>query len=197
VLTNQNSVAGLKNFSTDVKSQAAALGRDVKVLCSVKPIVGDTEEEAKEKERQLYERAKLTPWLECGLAFSSMGLGVDLSKLDLDRPIVEQLRENPPAKGLSIIPQYLNANPHVTPRHMGEMEGVKITLPLVGTADQVAEQMASVCEETTADGFMIREALLPGYVLDIVDHLVPALQRRGLFRKEYSGKTFRETLYEY
>lgn len=81
------------------------------------------------REQVLYARAGQKPWLECGLAFSSMGLGLDLSKLDLDRPIVEQLKENPPAKGLSIIPQYLKANPEVTPREMGEKEGVKITMP--------------------------------------------------------------------
>jgi hypothetical protein len=44
---------------------------------------------------------------------------------------------------------------------------------------------------------MIRDALLPAYLLDWVDRVVPALQRRGAFRKEYSGKTLRENVYEY
>lgn len=198
VLTNQNSVKGLKAFASDVKAQAAALGRELKILCSVKPIIGETEEIAKRREQELLARAKTTPYLECGLGFASMALGIDLSRYDLDRPLLEQLETEGPGKvSLSILPQYLNANPQVTPRHIGEMEGVKVTLPLVGTADQVAEQMAKVAEETGADGYMIREALLPGYVLDIVDHLVPALQRRDLFRKRYSGTTFREHLFEY
>jgi alkanesulfonate monooxygenase SsuD/methylene tetrahydromethanopterin reductase-like flavin-dependent oxidoreductase (luciferase family) len=57
--------------------------------------------------------------------------------------------------------------------------------------------MCEIVEETGADGFMIREALLPAYLLDFVDRVVPALQRRGAFRKEYSGKTFRDHVYEY
>jgi FMN-dependent oxidoreductase (nitrilotriacetate monooxygenase family) len=196
VLTNQNSTKGLKNFTSDVKEQAAALGREVKVLCSVKPIIGETEAIARQREQQLLELARTPAYLECGLAFASMGLGLDLAEFDLDRPLAEQIASRGPQKGLSIIPQYLSANPQVTPRHMGEMEGAKLTLPMVGTADQVAEQMLAVAEETGADGYMIREALLPGYVLDIVDHLVPALQRRGLFRTQYCGTTFRENLFD-
>jgi alkanesulfonate monooxygenase SsuD/methylene tetrahydromethanopterin reductase-like flavin-dependent oxidoreductase (luciferase family) len=57
--------------------------------------------------------------------------------------------------------------------------------------------MTEIVEETGADGFMIREAFLPSYINDIVDRVVPALQRRGAMRKEYSGKTFREHIYEY
>ena len=57
--------------------------------------------------------------------------------------------------------------------------------------------MCEIVDETGADGFMIREAFLPSYINDIVDRVVPALQRRGAMRKEYSGKTFREHIYEY
>jgi len=44
---------------------------------------------------------------------------------------------------------------------------------------------------------MIRDALLPAYILDFVDRIIPALQRRGAFRKEYSGSTLRDNVYEY
>ena len=68
---------------------------------------------------------------------------------------------------------------------------------MVGTAEQVAERICEVVAETGCDGFMIRQALLPVYVNEIVDLVVPALQRRGAMRKEYSGKTFRHHMTEY
>lgn len=198
VLSNQNSVDGLKAFTKDVKEQAAAIGREVKVLCSVKPIVGETEEIARLKEQELLRLAKEPTFLYSGLGFVSSSLGMNLAEFELDRPLMDQLPDVVPGgKGQSIVPQYLAGNPQVTPRQMGEMEGVKITLPLVGRPDQVASEMANIIDETNADGFMIRETLLPLYVHDVADLLVPALQRRGLFRREYSGATFRENLFEY
>ena len=127
-----------------------------------------------------------------------MSLGADLSKLDLDVPVAKQLEKlERTKKGESIQHQYFKARPDTTPRDMGIKEAVKVTIPIVGTAEQVADRLCEIVEETGADGFMIREAFLPSYINDIVDRVVPALQRRGAMRKEYSGKTFRDHIYEY
>jgi hypothetical protein len=45
-----------------------------------------------------------------------------------------------------------------------------------------------------ADGFNVMPAWLPGSLTDFVDMVIPELQRRGLFRKEYEGRTLRENL---
>jgi len=199
ILSNQNSTQGMKGYVEDVKTRAGKYGRTPpRVLFSIQPIIGETEEAAREKERAHYALANTEPYLNAGLAFASMSLGIDLSKLDMDTPVVQQLdRIERTKKGESIQFQYFQARPATTPRDMGIKEAVKVTIPLVGTAESVADRLCSIVEETGADGFMIREALLPAYLSDIVDRLVPALQRRGAMRKEYSGKTFREHIYEY
>jgi alkanesulfonate monooxygenase len=169
-------------------------------MFSIQPIIGDTAEAAKEKERAHLALAKTDPYIHGGLAFGSMSLGVDLSRFEMDTPISEQLEKQGKKVGESlpsILFQYFKERPQTTPRDIGLREALKVTIPIVGTAEQVADRMCEIVEETGADGFMIREALLPAYLLDFVDRVIPALQRRGAFRKEYSGKTFRDHVYEY
>lgn len=199
ILSNQNSTRGMKEYVDDMRRRAAELGRPrPRVLFSIQPVVGETTAAAREKEKGLIALVNSEPYLNAGLAFASMGLGIDLSKLDLDVPVSQQLDRLPPSKkGESIKFQYFQDRPATTPRDMGVKEALKVTIPIVGTAEEVAEKMCEIVAETDADGFMIREAFLPAYISDIVDQVVPALQRRGAFRKGYSGKTFRENIYEY
>ncbi|MGE0733231.1 MAG: NtaA/DmoA family FMN-dependent monooxygenase [Alphaproteobacteria bacterium] len=199
ILSNQNSTKGMKEYVDDVKRRAAKFGRpSPRVLFSIQPIIGETEAAAREKERAHMALAHTDAYLNAGLAFASMSLGIDLAKFELDTPMSEQLHKLKGVKaGESLRFQYFQANPKTTPRDVGLREAVKVTLPICGTAEQVADRLCEIAEQTGADGFMIREALLPAYILDFVDRVVPALQRRGAMRKEYSGKTFRDNIYEY
>jgi alkanesulfonate monooxygenase SsuD/methylene tetrahydromethanopterin reductase-like flavin-dependent oxidoreductase (luciferase family) len=73
-------------------------------------------------------------------------------------------------------------------------------LELVGTADQVAEKMGEAMEAIGGDGFLISRGgrdLSREYITEVCDGLVPALQRRGLMRTEYTKSTLRETLREF
>ncbi|HXU41081.1 MAG TPA: NtaA/DmoA family FMN-dependent monooxygenase [Burkholderiales bacterium] len=200
VLSNQNSTKGMKEYVDDVKKRAEKYQkRPPRVLFSIQPIVGETLEAAKEKERAYLALASTEPYIHGGLAFGSMSLGVDFSKFEMDVPIKQQLEQHGHKfKGMpSILFQYFNERPDTTPRDIGLREALKTTIPIVGTAEQVADRMCEIAEQTGADGFMIRDALLPSYILDFVDRIIPALQRRGAFRKEYSGKTLRDNVYEY
>lgn len=199
ILSNQNSTKGMKEYVDDIQKRAKKYGRRrPRVLFSIQPIVGETTEAAREKERAHMALAHSEPYLNAGLAFASMSLGIDLSKLDPDTPVSQQLHKIKSSKpGESIQFQYFKARPDTTPRDMGLKEAVKVTIPIVGTAEEVADKMCQIVEETGADGFMIREALIPAYLHDIVDGVVPALQRRGAMRKAYSGRTFRDHINEY
>ncbi len=64
----------------------------------------------------------------------------------------------------------------------------------VGTAAQVADQIEESFTSGEADGFMVSAAQSPGTFNDFVDYVVPELQRRGLFRTEYTGDTLRDHL---
>jgi alkanesulfonate monooxygenase SsuD/methylene tetrahydromethanopterin reductase-like flavin-dependent oxidoreductase (luciferase family) len=190
----------MKEYVDDVKKRAEKYQkRPPRVLFSIQPIVGETPEAAKEKERAYTALAGTDAYIHGGLAFGSMSLGVDFSKFEMDVPIKEQLeKQGHKFKGMpSILFQYFNERPDTTPRDIGLREALKTTIPIVGTPEQVAERLCEIVDETGADGFMIRDALLPSYILDFVDRIIPALQRRGAFRKEYSGKTLRDNVYEY
>jgi alkanesulfonate monooxygenase SsuD/methylene tetrahydromethanopterin reductase-like flavin-dependent oxidoreductase (luciferase family) len=64
----------------------------------------------------------------------------------------------------------------------------------VGTAKDVAEQMAEITQSGAADGFVVSPAFLPDTFEDFVGGVVPILQERGLFRQDYAGGTLRHHL---
>lgn len=64
----------------------------------------------------------------------------------------------------------------------------------IGTPQAIADQMEEWFNGGACDGFVIAATHMPGAYEDFVRLVVPELQRRGLFRKEYPGKTLRDTL---
>jgi len=67
-------------------------------------------------------------------------------------------------------------------------------LGMVGTPAMIADQMQEWLETEASDGFNVMFPYLPGGLDDFVDKVVPELQRRGIFRTEYEGRTLRENL---
>jgi len=67
-------------------------------------------------------------------------------------------------------------------------------LAFVGTPAMIADQMEEWLLTEACDGFNVMFPYLPGGLDDFVDHVVPELQRRGLFRRDYEGTTLRENL---
>ena len=62
---------------------------------------------------------------------------------------------------------------------------------MVGTPEQIADEITRWFEHNGADGFNLMPPTLPGGIEDFVDHVVPVLQRRGQFRREYGASTLR------
>ena len=84
---------------------------------------------------------------------------------------------------------------NLTLRDVGKWYAQGVLLPqFVGTAEQVADQIEESFNAREADGFMVSAAQTPGTFNDFVDSVVPELQRRGLFRTEYTGNTLRDHL---
>jgi alkanesulfonate monooxygenase SsuD/methylene tetrahydromethanopterin reductase-like flavin-dependent oxidoreductase (luciferase family) len=65
---------------------------------------------------------------------------------------------------------------------------------LVGTASDIAEEMAEIVISGAADGFVVSPAFLPETFEDFVGKVIPILQKKGLFRHEYEGNTLRDHL---
>ena len=79
-------------------------------------------------------------------------------------------------------------------RQLAQRLGGHSGLAFNGTVKTVADNMEQWLEERGCDGFTVQFPYVPGGLVDFVDKLVPELQRRGIFRKEYTGKTLRENL---
>jgi alkanesulfonate monooxygenase len=83
---------------------------------------------------------------------------------------------------------------NLTVRQLAQRLGGHSGLAMVGTPATIAEEMEEWLMTEGSDGFTIQFPYLPEGLDDFVEHLVPELQRRGIFRREYEGKTLRDNL---
>ena len=153
--------------------------------------MGETEGEAKEKFEQLN---ALIPLRVAMQRLSANLGGVDLSKFDLDAPLPDIPVNN---ARVSAVESYISISRRegLTLRQMAmRAAAAKHHWTLVGSVKQVADELESWFVNGAADGFNILPSDTPGGINMLVDKLVPELQRRGLFRTEYEGKTLRENL---
>ena len=185
-----------KSFYAELKEKTAALGRShdsMKIMPGLSPIVGRTDAEAKEKERVLQELTHPVVAIEM---LSTLLGGLDLSGVDPDAPLAMALPEQ--IEGSQFIYQStleLARRENLTVRELAiRMAGARGKNVIVGSPKTIADMMETWLEEGAADGFNIMPSHLPGGLRDFVELVVPELQRRGIFRKEYEGRTLRENL---
>jgi alkanesulfonate monooxygenase len=130
---------------------------------------------------------------DSGIASLSIALGMDASKFDLDAPLPDIPETNQSKSGRDrVVARARRDNPTV--RELAQVLGAYGGLSMVGTAKTIADKMEEYFDAGACDGFNIMFPWVPGGLDEFVDHVVPELQRRGVFRKEYEGKTLRENL---
>lgn len=194
VFTAQSVLEDARAFYRSLKGQLARYGRraeHLKIMPGVLPIVGRTETEA----RATYEQLQALVHPSVGLAqLSRLVGGVDLSEYPLDGPLPELpetnlqqsrlrlLQEKAKREGLTIRQLYLS------------IAGTRGHRMILGTPEQVADQLEDWFLKEAADGFNVMPPYLPGGLNDFVDLVIPVLQKRGLFRTAYEGRTLRESL---
>jgi FMN-dependent oxidoreductase (nitrilotriacetate monooxygenase family) len=179
-------------FYADVKGRAEKAGRrrkHIKILPGAFVVVGETVEEAKAK------RAKLDSLVhyESAIASLSIALGVDASEFDPDGPLPPIPETNASQSARERVVG-LAEREGLTVRQLAQRLGGYAGLAFVGTPATIAEQMEEWLMTDACDGFNVMFPYLPGGLDDFVDKVVPELQRRGLFRREYEGTTLRENL---
>ncbi|MEH1888794.1 MAG: LLM class flavin-dependent oxidoreductase [Nostoc sp.] len=182
----------MKSYYQDIKTRMAKYGRKpdtCKILPAVMPFVGETETIAQEK--QAFHNELVHPM--AGLLTMSNHLGLDLSQYSLDQS-VEKVEAQDYQKLLAVV-QRLSLDKTITLRDLGKIYGRSLAVPqLVGTPIQIADKLEALFHEQAGDGFVISPAYLPGSFDEFVDLVIPELQKRGLFRKEYTGNTLRDSL---
>jgi alkanesulfonate monooxygenase len=192
VFTAQSNLAAGQEFYADVKGRMEKLGRSrdhMKILPACFVVVGDTVEEAKAK------RAKLDSLVNYANAIASLSiaLGHDASKFDPDGPLPDIPESNASKSGRERAIA-LARRDNLTVRQLAQRLGGYSGLAMVGTAATIADQMEEWIETEGSDGFTVMFPYLPGGLENFVAQVVPELQRRGLFRRDYEGTTLRDHL---
>jgi FMN-dependent oxidoreductase (nitrilotriacetate monooxygenase family) len=188
-------VEGMKAYRQDIRARMEALGRkpdDCKVLFLVSPVVGDTEQEARDKKARWMDDPF---FIEYALAEISSITEVDFSQFDLDKELPDVTTNGERGS----LDNFVQKGKGKTLRELTS-SGLSQAVDLTGTPDQVAEQMGEIMDEVGGDGFLITSPVMRlnrRYIVEITDGLVPALQRRGLTRTGYGFDQFRDNLLEF
>jgi FMN-dependent oxidoreductase (nitrilotriacetate monooxygenase family) len=194
VFTAQPAIEGAKAFYADVKGRVARFGRnpdDVIVMPGLHPVIGDTEAEAHRRYQALNDLIHI----EVALALLSVIMGgFDFSRFPVDGPVPDMPETNGPKSRQQLLLDRAHRE-NLTIRQLATIAAQSQGHGLiVGTVKQIADRLEQWLTERAADGFILTGVTLPHSLDDIVRLLLPELQRRGLFRRGYEGKTLRENL---
>ena len=179
-------------FYKDVKARMAALGRkpeQLKILPGALVVAGRTTEEAREKKALLDSLVHA----ESGIPNLSIRLGVDASGFELDAPLPDIPETNQSQSGRATL-LALARRDNLTVRQLATLVGGYGGLQMVGTPGEIADTMQAWLETEASDGFNIMFPTVPAGLDDFVELVVPELQRRGIYRREYEGTTLRDHL---
>lgn len=195
IFTAHQSLGSAQDFYRDIKARVRAAGRNpdhVLIMPGVAPFVGRTEAEAREKYQRLTEL--ILPEDGVALIAGLTGGTLDLKGYPLDGPL-PPLPATEGMKSRQALIRQIADEHNFTIRELYQwIATARGHLTVVGSAEQVADLLQLWFENEAADGFNILPPYLPTALNDFVELVIPELQRRGLFRKAYEGRTLRENL---
>jgi FMN-dependent oxidoreductase (nitrilotriacetate monooxygenase family) len=181
-----------KEYYRSIKDGAVAAGRDpedVKVLASLNPVIGRTDEEAEAKYGEL--QSLLDD--DVSRTFAEHYFGIELSGYPMDEPVPdidlpEVSHGMPRAHQEYMLTKARDAGLTVRELVSG-FNGINI---YPRSAEAAADEFQEWYESEACDGFILQVSHVPEGVTDFVDLVVPILRKRGLIREEYVGSTLRE-----
>ncbi len=192
--SNPSLEAAIKNYA-ELKADAARLGRnpDHMLICQLcHPVVAPTRAEAEDK----FAFVETLPTLEDSLMLLSENNNFDFGSKGIDEPFTTaELDSMSGSQGgkdrvvAAIKDRMPSPRDFITITRRG-----KLPPPWVGSPKDVADKFEEWFTSKACDGFVVGAACVPGSYEDFVTLVVPELQRRGLFQKDYKGATLRENL---
>ena len=171
----------------DLRARAAP--RPIRVFVGATLIIGRTRAEAEAKLAEYRQYASI----EGALAHASASLGIDLARFDMD----EELPEAGQSQAIrSNVEALRAAAPRATKRALiDRMVLGSRQPPIIGSLDEVAEELIAWMDQADVDGFNLSRTVTPECLEDVVRLLVPALQERGRYKRGYQPGTYREKLF--
>ena len=196
IFTGDPDIDIARSHYKDQKERIGTGGRDprsVKMLPMAYAVVGETRAQAQDRE-QLLLHDLVDPM--ASLTLLSELMNYDFSGLGLDDPITDELIES--VSGIRGLVQNIRQHIGGDTVTLADLAGHRATLlqgpRFVGTGPEVADQMEEWFDSGACDGFVLAATHCPGAYEDVVRLVVPELQRRGVFRERYTGRTLRENL---
>jgi FMN-dependent oxidoreductase (nitrilotriacetate monooxygenase family) len=197
VFTAHMAKATAQEFYADLKTLAAAEGRlpeQMLILPGLSPMIAGTETEA---QRLLREVNDLTDPEVGRKRLSGRFGGYDFSDLPLDRPLSPADFPDPASveaarSRTEVILNLVRRDKPTLRQLLGYLAGARGHFVTAGTPEQIAELIEDWFTDGAADGFNIMPPLLPAQLDAFSAGVIPILQRRGLFRAEYTGTMLRE-----
>jgi len=188
---------GCKAYRQDLRRQREESGRDpdsLKVAPAVYVVVGETEEVAQEKLAFINSLANQTD----SLVLLSEVFNYDFAQHSTNEPLSDEtLASMTGLRGFleRVVELSGTKNPSVADFIRYSGRGTLSELPVfAGTPEQIVDQMESWYLSESCDGFVLAATHMPGAYVDFVQKVIPELQRRGLYRKEYVPGTLRDNL---
>ena len=187
-----NVEAGQRDYAA-FKAEVARAGRDpdhVKVTQLVNTVAAATRAEAEDK----WAAIDRLPLEIDALSLLSEALNFDFARKGMDEAFTDaELAEMSGLQGIRDRVLAVKKNPTV--REFIRISGRgRVHNPIVGGPQEVADRLEQWFSAPACDGFVVSATHVPGAYEDFVRHVVPELQRRGLFRREFEGTTLRENL---
>jgi FMN-dependent oxidoreductase (nitrilotriacetate monooxygenase family) len=193
VFTLQHSKADMQAFYQDLKGRVVAQGRaaeDCLILPSIDVIIGETDAIARDRQAYVNDLVQT----EVGLAQMSGHIGVDLSGYPADQPLADMQLEAGSRGSLDVILQGTQAQGLTLGEAARRFATSELCPQIVGSPETVADALQELFEARACDGFILTPTLMPGMFEQFCRAVVPVLQKRGLFRRDYSGTTLRAHL---
>jgi alkanesulfonate monooxygenase len=178
----------------DLKGRMSQFGRNpdhMKILPGLSTVVGRTEAEA--VERHEYLQSLIHPIVAREILSTVLG-GIDLSAYSLDDPLPDLPQSNASQSTFQYVTEMARRENLTIRQTALRVAGARGKSVVRGSPRQIADIMEEWFVNEACDGFNIMPPYLPGALDDFVALVIPELQRRGLFRTEYEGRTLRENL---
>jgi long-chain alkane monooxygenase len=179
----------LRDAVADIRTRASDAGRDpydVKIVNGHVAVTGATEAAAQER----YEDFRRYTDPRGALALWSGWLGTDLSQFDLDDPVAVTDNEFLKSSVQMFGQGQWTLRDFIDSKAIDAEGGFT-----VGSPTHVADDLQEWVEETDVDGFNLTNVITPGSFIDFIDHVVPELQRRGVYKTAYTEGTLRHKIF--
>ena len=193
IFTAQTDLTGAQDFYTDLKRRAVTIGRDpsqILIVPGLLPVIGSTDHEAQELVQFFNDNLDI----DAGIAFWKAFTGLDLAGADLSKPIPDSLWDK---SGRDFKSRVAVLRERANAESLTALEVLqKGTLgyghfTTIGTPEKVADEIELWFKAKGADGFNVLSLISPASLEVFVDHVVPILQKKGIFRRDYTSETLR------